>query len=76
MEQCKGHSGNNIVTVLMKEKHMDLQPAADYIGEYFKVLMDRFITKKAEIPSWGRKVDADVALYVEAMGHWIQGNLE
>lgn len=76
MEQCKGHSGNNIVTVLMKEKHMDLQPAADYIGEYFKVLMDRFITKKAEIPSWGPKVDADVAQYVEALGHWIQGNLD
>ncbi len=76
MEQAKGHSGNNIVTVLMREKNIDLQAASDLVGEHFRVLMDRFMETKTRLPSYGSGVDSAVAQYVAAMEHWVIGNLE
>ncbi|EEB89001.1 hypothetical protein MPER_12957 [Moniliophthora perniciosa FA553] len=32
MEQSKGHSGANIMTVLMKAKQCGIQEASDYVG--------------------------------------------
>ncbi|TFY60033.1 hypothetical protein EVG20_g7573 [Dentipellis fragilis] len=77
MEQAKGHTGNNIVTVLMKATGLDLQGASDYIGEYYKVLMERYLADKARLPSFGSPaLDRDVARYVQAMEYWPIGNLE
>jgi hypothetical protein len=76
MEQAKGHSGNNIITVLMTAKNIDLQAASDYVGVYFKELIDRYLVARAKLQSWGPIVDRDVARYVEATAHWARGNLE
>ncbi|KAH8100907.1 isoprenoid synthase domain-containing protein [Cristinia sonorae] len=75
MEQAKGHSGNNIVTVLMRAKGVDLQTASDLVGEHFTKLMIRFIHGKSQLPSWGKATDSAVAAYVRAMEHWVKGNL-
>ncbi|KAI0710104.1 terpenoid synthase [Earliella scabrosa] len=75
MEQAKGHTGNNIVTVLMREKNIGLQAASDFIGEHFKQLMSRFVETKQRLPSFGANVDAAVAKYVAAMEYWVVGNL-
>ncbi|KZT73096.1 terpenoid synthase [Daedalea quercina L-15889] len=76
MEQAKGIGGNNIVTVLMHNKGVDLQTAVDLVGQHFKTLMDRFMEVKSRLPSWGSAVDQTVQMYVEAMEHWVSGNLE
>ena len=76
MEQAKGHSGNNIVTVLMNFYHFTLQEASDYVGTYSKDLMSRFESAKTRIPSWGPDLDVQVAQYVDAMERWVRGNLE
>ncbi|PCH42339.1 terpenoid synthase [Wolfiporia cocos MD-104 SS10] len=76
MEQSKGIGGNNIVTVLMQDKGIDLQAASDLVGAHFDTLMRRFIATKKQLPSWGPAVDATVAGYVAAMEHWVIGNLE
>ncbi|OBZ72733.1 Linoleate 10R-lipoxygenase COP4 [Grifola frondosa] len=76
MEQAKGIHGNNIVTVLMRQKNIDLQAASDLVGEHFGRLMTRFTEGKNRLPRWGGEVDAAVANYVTAMDHWIIGNLE
>ncbi|KAF5366980.1 hypothetical protein D9758_003966 [Tetrapyrgos nigripes] len=76
MEQAKGHSGNNIVTVLMNAYGLHLQQACDYVGVYSEKLMGRFLSAKARIPSWDPELDAAVARYADAMGHWIKGNLD
>ena len=76
MEQSRGISGNNIVTVLMQEKQIDLQTASDLVGEHFRELMDTFTKNKKNLPSWGLPTDVSVAAYVQAMEHWIIGNLE
>ncbi|KZT07703.1 terpenoid synthase [Laetiporus sulphureus 93-53] len=76
MEQAMGHTGNNIMTVLMKAHNCDLQAAADMVGEHFKKLMDSFYADKAQIRSWGPEMDAVVAKFVMAMENWVIGNCE
>lgn len=76
MEQAKGHTGNNIVTVLMRQKKISLQEASDLIGAHFAALMNRFVEVKKQLPSFGAALDDAVAKYVVAMEHWVIGNLE
>lgn len=79
MEQAKGHSGNNIITVLMGAKGIDLQAASDYVGEHYAKLMKEYMAAKAELGerSFGSKaLDEDVWKYVNAMENWPIGNLE
>ncbi|KAL0574236.1 Sesquiterpene synthase 10 [Marasmius crinis-equi] len=77
MEQAKGIGGNNIVTVLMKHRKMSLQAACDYVGHHCQCLMDRYLSARERLPSWGSvELDRDVARYAEACGHWIKGNLD
>ncbi|KAG6868063.1 hypothetical protein C0993_007850 [Termitomyces sp. T159_Od127] len=76
MEQSKGISGNNIITVLMKNRHLTLQEASDFVGAHCKELMDLFISAQARLPSWGISIDSEVARYIHGLGCWVKGNLE
>jgi hypothetical protein len=60
----------------MEERGIGLQAASDEVGTYFKELMDRFMADRERLRSWGPSIDANVQRYVEAMGHWVIGNLE
>ncbi|KAI0833263.1 terpenoid synthase [Trametes gibbosa] len=75
MEQAMGHTTNNIMTVLMQHKGLDLQGAADCVGVHVKGLVDTFLDAKRSLPSWGPKIDNEVALYTMAMETWVIGNL-
>lgn len=75
-EQAKpGHGGNNLLTVLMRERNLTLQQAADHVGVLFKSLLHSFLTNKEALPSIAPGVDQDVAKYVFAMEQWIVGNI-
>lgn len=74
-EQSKGLEGNNILTVLMEERGFNLQEAADNAGLLFGDLMNRFMEERKKLPSWGPGLDRDVNRYVDAIGHWVVGNL-
>jgi len=76
MEQAMGHTGNNILTVLMNQYNWDLQQAADHVGVHFKALLDSFYADKARLPSWGPKLDPIVAKFVMAMENWFIGNCD
>ncbi|PCH42336.1 terpenoid synthase [Wolfiporia cocos MD-104 SS10] len=76
MEQAMGHTGNNVVTVLMNQNNWDLQTAVDHVGVHFKELMDSFMADKARLPSWGPKLDSAVSQFVMAMENWVVGNCE
>ena len=75
MEQSRGIEGNNILTVLMKEKGLNLQEAADHAGVLFGDLMDRFVAERKKLPSWGPDLDRDINRYVDGIGDWVVGNL-
>ena len=55
-----GHFTNNVLTILQKEKNIDLQSAADYAGVLFKELYEQFVTDQASLPSFGAEMDAVV----------------
>ena len=76
MELAKGHRGNNIITVLMESQQFSLQDAADSVGVHFADLMQAWSAAQSRLPSWGPQINADVAKYIEATGHWIRGNLD
>lgn len=75
MELNRGLEGNNIITVLMKTRNMDIQSACYFVGKHYKQLMDNFLSAKASLRSFGSKVDADVHRYIKSCQHWPGGNL-
>jgi hypothetical protein len=75
MELNRGLEGNNIITVLMKTRNMDIQSACYFVGRHYKQLMDNFLSAKASLRSFGSKVDVDVHRYIESCQHWPAGNL-
>ncbi|VDB85485.1 unnamed protein product [Peniophora sp. CBMAI 1063] len=78
MEQSKGHTGNNIVTVLMQAYGMNLQEASSHIGEIYAEMMQTYMDAKARLQSHtfgDTHLDSDVARYTEAMENWPIGNV-
>ncbi|KAF9484331.1 terpenoid synthase [Pholiota conissans] len=72
MEQAKGHTGNNIVTVLMEENNTSLQETVDYIGVQCNKFLEVYMSSKAKLsPTLG----PDAARFIEAIGNWIIGNI-
>jgi len=72
MEQSRGLTGNNIVTVLMKEKRMCLQEASDYIGSYCDNLLSVYLDARTRLsPSLG----PDASQFIYAIGQWMIGNI-
>lgn len=77
MELSRGLAdAGNILSVVMKEKELDLQSATDYIGEQFKALVDQFEADKSGLPSWGPNADAEVARYVKLMQDMVAGYMK
>ncbi|KDR78905.1 hypothetical protein GALMADRAFT_1278404 [Galerina marginata CBS 339.88] len=72
MEQSKGISGNNIVTVLMQENGTNLQETADYVGIRCSQFVDSYISAKKELPP---SLGADAARFIDSLGSWMVGNL-
>ena len=64
-----------MIVVLMREQGLDLQGAVDYVGTLCKGTIQRFEDNRAMLPSWGRELDKQVAIYVEGLQNWIVGSL-
>ena len=64
-----------MVCVVMNEEGLDLQSAIDFVGVLCKQSIDRFNEDRRNIPSWGVKIDGDVAVYVDGLAYWIVGSL-
>jgi hypothetical protein len=64
---------HNMIPVVMQEQGLDLQSAVDFVGEMCKQSIDRFNEDRAQLPSWGPKIDADVDIYVDGLANWIVG---
>ena len=64
-----------MVSVIMHEKGLSLQEAANFIGELCKKTIDRFETDKLRVPSWGLDLDWQVAIYIDGLQNWIVGEL-
>ena len=73
----------NLLSVLMREKKMTVQQAADHAGEMLRSLMDNFQAVKARLPSFNaclslsseRSVDDDVRIFIESLESWMIGTI-
>jgi hypothetical protein len=74
VEQSKGHT-HNMIDVIMHEQGLGLQDAVNVVGDYCKGAIDRFVHDRANLPSWGPAIDADVRVYVDGLADWIVGSL-
>ena len=60
----------------MHERGLDLQSAADFVGDLCKKSIDRFNEDRLNnLPSWGPDIDRDVAVFVSGLATWIVGSL-
>ena len=75
-EQAGGHSANNIITVIEKERGVGLQEAFDVVGQFFKDYVEEFVTCKELLPSWGSEVDEAVSRYVTGLECLVSGIIE
>ena len=78
MEQAKGHTGNNLVTVLMKAHGFSLQEASNHIGELYAEIMRTYLDAMTQPRSHSfgdAQIDAEVALYIEATKDWPIGDI-
>lgn len=66
---------HNMIPVVMHHHGLDLQSAVDFVGELCKQSIDRFNDLCKQLPSWGPKIDRDVAVYVNGLRDWIVGSL-
>ncbi len=64
--------GSNIVTVLMKEKGMSLQGAADYVGVHCNHLLDTYLNARKNL---SQSLGPEASLYIYFIGQWIIGNV-
>nr|UPX76565.1 putative 1,10 3RNPP carbon cyclization sesquiterpene synthase 147 [Hypholoma fasciculare] len=72
VEQSKGHTGNNIVTVLMQENNTSLQETADFIGVQCRKFMETYLSARARLsPSLG----PDAARFIDVLSFWMVGNI-
>ncbi|KAL0945451.1 hypothetical protein HGRIS_000941 [Hohenbuehelia grisea] len=74
VEQSRSDT-HNMIPVIMHQSGLDLQQAVDFVGGLCKSSIQRFETDRKNLPSWGKKIDRDVAIYVEGLQNWIVGSL-
>ena len=65
-----------MVTVIMKEKGVDVQDAIDFIEERYNNAAKKFLEDMKDIPSFSETLDHLVSEYVWGMGNWVKGFLE
>ena len=71
-----GHAAHNVLTVLMHARGLDLQGAADAVGEHYAALVRAYLDAKRRLPAFGARADALVAAHARAFEAWAAGNLD
>ncbi|KAI0695859.1 terpenoid synthase [Cerioporus squamosus] len=74
VEQSRGDT-HNMIVILMQLRGFDLQTAVDFVGELCRQTIDTFVENQRNVPSFGPKLDRDVAMYIQGLQDWIVGSL-
>lgn len=64
-----------MIVILMELRGFDLQTAVDFVGELCRQTIDSFMENQRNVPSFGPRLDRDVALYIQGLQDWIVGSL-
>ena len=59
----------------MHHNKTDVQGAMDWVSEYYKVLVAKFMDLyENKIPKFGEPIDTELAQYVDGIGNWVRAN--
>jgi len=75
VEQSKGDTQDMIV-IAMRKQGLDLQSAADCVGDFCKHNITCFLLLQENLPSWGPELDWQADIYIGGLADWITGNLK
>ena len=64
-----------MIVILMELRGFDLQTAVDFVGDLCRQTIDTFMENQQNVPSFGPRLDRDVALYMQGLQDWIVGSL-
>jgi len=73
-EQADGDY-QNLVYCIMLEKGLDLQSAIDFATDMVRARVKEYVNLKSEVPSFGSETDEEVARFIKALEHWVQGSV-
>ncbi|KLO13038.1 terpenoid synthase [Schizopora paradoxa] len=75
VERAKGLDGNNFLSVVMRERGLNMQEAADLTGEEIMRRVNDFVGGQKDLPSFGEAVDKEVQEYMLSIGQWHIANV-
>lgn len=75
MEESLNLEEVNTITFFQRSRGMTMQESLDHTGIVFSELIDKFLSAKQRIRSFGEDTDRMVKLYIEGMEDWIAGNI-
>ena len=58
----------------MHQFNTDLTGAMRWISELHDGLVAQFLENFHKLPSWGPKIDEQLARYVDGLGNWVRAN--
>lgn len=76
-EQACGDEGHNLITVVMKERGLDVQEAFDWVGRCCDVLIEEFGELYEDLPWFEDESDSanrELREYVDGIGNWVRAN--
>ncbi|EIW76869.1 terpenoid synthase [Coniophora puteana RWD-64-598 SS2] len=73
-EQADGDY-QNLVFIIMEERGVGLQEGIDILTDMLSQRVDDYLALKASLPSFGPKVDYELARYLKALEHFTQGTV-
>ncbi|TFY65083.1 hypothetical protein EVG20_g5720 [Dentipellis fragilis] len=74
VEQARGDTHNSVI-IVMREQGLGMQDALNYVGNLCIAAINTFEGTRAQLPSWGPRVDAGVRAYIAGLQNWMIGSL-
>ncbi|KAG9100181.1 hypothetical protein FS749_016044 [Ceratobasidium sp. UAMH 11750] len=75
VEYARGDT-HNLVYVVMWNHQLDLEGAIDYVDKLTRKRLQEYVDAKAQVRSFGPKIDPQVALYIQGFEYSFQGFIE
>ncbi|KUI60988.1 Delta(6)-protoilludene synthase [Cytospora mali] len=75
-KQASGDDQHNIITIVMREKAMDVQQAIDWTAQVHAGMTERFNQLFLQIPRWGGPLDWEVQTFMDGVAHLVGANTQ
>ncbi|KAI0089641.1 isoprenoid synthase domain-containing protein [Irpex rosettiformis] len=73
-EQATGDDHYNIITIVMRQFNLSLPNAFNWAARYHDEIKTKFLDGLKKVPSWGKELDDQVAMYIDHLARWPRGS--